>query len=329
MNRHRPIRLLTTLAVAALVGGCVDDSPRRPTAVDQYVGGVQALKRGDQAAAIRQLESAVAQNAELRMARTVLGQLYRDRGDYANAARQYQALAKLDPYTLSNHYYLGVSYQFLRQYADAIRAYVNGLSIDATDFKLNMNAGTVLLATGDTEASIKYLDKATQLDPKSAAAWSNLGVALDARGSFVLAETAYRRAISLETNSPSVVQNLANNLLLQQKVGEATYLWETIVKERPTPFNRTRLAEAYTQGGDLPAAAKLIDDVLKADPRFVPGLNAKARMQIRQYELSGFTDEKARTGGLATIRQSLALNGQQPVMSQLLKKYSQALPLSQ
>ncbi|HEX8322618.1 MAG TPA: tetratricopeptide repeat protein [Tepidisphaeraceae bacterium] len=332
MKQNRTFhRLILTGAI--LAGGCASNTAGPATgtqqSVQQYVQGVQALKRGDTNAAVNQLEAAITSNPDLRMARTVLGQIYRDRGDYTNAVRQYQALARLDPYTLSNHYYLGVSYQFLRQYADAVRAYVAGLAIDPLDFKLNMNVGTVLLATGDVDGAIKYLDKATQLDPKSAAAWSNLGVALDARGSYVFAETAYRRAIGLETNAPSVVQNLANNLLMQQKVGEATYLWETIVKQRPTPFNRTRLAEAYTQGGDLKAAEEIVNGVLQADSRFVPGLNAKARMLIRQYELSGFTDETARTAGVATLRQSLGLNGQQPQITQLLRKYSQALPLSQ
>lgn len=330
MIAPRRTRRSLTLLCASLLAGCETASPPpQQTAVQDYVSGMHALKAGDQADAVVRLEAAIKKNPDLRMAHTVLGQIYRDRGDYANAARQYEALARLDPYTITNHYYLGVSYQFLRRYADAIRAYVNGLAIDPNDFKLNMNAGTVLLSTGDIDGAIKYLDKATQLNPKSAAAWSNMGVALDARGSYVLAETAYRKAIELETNSPSVVQNLANNLLLQQKTGEAIYLWETIVKQRPTSFNRTRLAEAYTQNGDLKPAGDIISDVLKTEPRFVPAINAKAKMLVRQYELSGFTDEKARTAAVATARQSLALNSEQPVMSQLVKKYSQALPLSQ
>ena len=322
-NLSRPL----FCATAIVLGGCSLESDNRPTPVQTYVGGMQQLKSGDQTGAIATLEKAVAEKPDLRMARLTLGKLYRDRGDYVNAAKQYEALARLDPYTTTNHYYLGVSYQFLRQYADAIRAYINGLAVDPNDFKTNMNLGTVLLATGDVDNSIKYLDKATQLDPKSANAWSNLGVALDARGSYVLAETAYRRAIGLETNAPGVVANLANNLLTQQKVGEATYLWEQVVKTKPTTFNRTKLADAYTQGGDLQQAEAIVNDVLKTDPRYVPAMNAKARLLIRRYELSGFTDEASRTAGIGVIRQSLALNSTQPTMTQLLNKYAQALPL--
>ncbi|MGC4033423.1 MAG: tetratricopeptide repeat protein [Tepidisphaeraceae bacterium] len=326
----RPARTAAALTIAALIGGCATGSASsgRPAAIDQYIGGMTALKNGDQPLAISRLEMAVAQNPDLRMARTVLGRLYRDRGEYDAAARQYEALARLDPYTVENHYYLGVSYQFLKRYTDSIRAYLKGLEIDPTDFKSNMNVGTVLLATGETEQAIKYLDKATQLDAKSSAAWSNLGVALDARGSYVLAETAYRKALQLETNSLAVIQNLANNLLLQQKVGEATYLWEQVVKQKPTPFNRTRLADAYTQGGDFSAAETVINETLKSDPRFVPGLNARARLLVRKYEISGFTDETARKAAVAAAKQSLALNSEQPSIADIVKKYQTALPLT-
>jgi superkiller protein 3 len=323
-----PLVLAGPTIGSLFIGGCISDAPPPgPTPVQQYVAGVQQLKKGDQSGAIVTLESAISKKPDLRMAHTVLGQIYRDKGDYANAARQYEALSHLDPYTTTNHYYLGVSYQFLRQYAQAVRAYLAGLEIDPTDFKTNMNLGTVLLATGDTDAAIKYLDKATQLDPKSAVAWTNLGVALDARGSYVLAETAYRRAISLEKDAPGVVANLANNLLMQQKVGEATYLWEQTVKSKPTLFNRTKLADAYTAGGEMQAAETIINDILRNDPRFVPAINAKARLHFRKYELSGFVDDAARKAGLAAARQSLALNGQQPQVTELINKYTQALPL--
>lgn len=314
------------MPLLALIAGCATQTAG-PKAVDQYVEGVQALKRGDQTAAIGKLETAVEKNPDLRMARTVLGQIYRDRGEYDNAARQYEALSRLDPYTVSNRYYLGVSYQLLRRYNDAVQAYLAGLAVDPNDFKCNMNVGTVLLATGDVDNAIKYLDKATQLDAKSAAAWTNLGVALDARGSAVLAETAYRRAISLESNTPSAMANLANNLLTQQKTGEATYLWEEVIKTKPSPFNRTRLAEAYLQGGELASAEPIVNDVLKADPRFVPAINARAKLLIKRYEQSGFTDDKARTAAVETINRSLSLNGDQPAIKKLKDQYATALPL--
>jgi superkiller protein 3 len=329
MNQHPKICLLVGLAVVSLlVGGCAEDTtaarPATGNGVNQYVQGYQAYKRGETEVARRNLESAVLNNPDLRMARTILGEIYRSKNDYGAAARQYEVLTRIDPYTLSNHYFLGVSYQFLNRYRDSVAAYLKGLKLEPTDFKSNMNLGIVYLYLNETDTAIQYLDKATQIDPKSATAWSNLGVALDARGSLVLAETAYRKAIEQDTNSLPVLQNLANNLLAQKKVGEAVYLWEQIVGRNKTSFTQTKLAESYTAAGEFQSAAKQLDDVLSRDPRYVPAVNAKANMLIRQYELSGFTDDKLRVQAVDQLQRSLALNGNQTKVAELIKKWSKS-----
>ena len=310
-----------------LLDGCASE-PTVPRAVDDYVAGATAYKRGQVDTAVKDLESAVAKNPDLRMARTLLGQIYRERNDYKDAVRQYEVLARLDPYTQQNQYFLGVCYQLLKDYAGAIRAYLASLKLNPLDYQTNMNLGTVMLATGDVDNAIKYLDKATQINPKSAIAWSNLGVAFDARGSAVFAETAYRKAVALESDAPAVLQNLANNLLLQQKSVEATYLWQQVVQHSPNDLTKTKLGEAYTLGGEVDKARAVLDGVLSVDAQYVPALTAKGNLLIRQYELSGYSDDKSRAAGVALLRRSLALNGQQQRAAEQLKKYATALPLN-
>jgi len=317
---------------ALIAGGCASNEPTypgKPVAVDTYVSGYEAMKAGDTATAQKQLEAAVAKNPNLIMARIALGDLYRKQNDFTDAAAQYEVLVQKDYYTLNNHYYLGTSYQLLTRYKDAARAYLVGLKLQPSDFKSNMNLGTVYLALGDDDQAVNYLDKATQIDPNSAAAWSNLGVALDAKDSFVLAETAYRKAIELDSNSQVVLQNLANNLLLQKKTGEAIYLWEQIVAKNKTPLTQTKLAAAYVAGSDFSRADEQVDSVLKTDPRYVPAINVKARCRIKQYELSGFADDHFRAEAVALLKQSLAMNSSQPSVAKDLKKYEKALPLGQ
>ncbi|MGN6625944.1 MAG: tetratricopeptide repeat protein [Tepidisphaeraceae bacterium] len=313
----------------SLVGGCASSGTgtTNTTATQDYVNGYRSYKAGDQDAAIRSLQSAVAKNPNLTMARSLLGDLYRQRNDYASAAQQYEALTRLDPYTQSNQYYLGLSYQFLARYVDAARAYLSGLKLSPKDFRSNENLGTVYLAVGDIDNAVTYLDRATQIEPKNANAWSNLGVALDARQSYVLAESAYRKAIELDTHSLPIMQNLANNLLLQEKVGEAIYLWEQIVQRSKTSFTQTKLAEAYTRGSEFKKANTVLDRVLLEDPRYVPAINAKADLMIREYELSGFVDDKSRQDGVRWMKLSLSLNGSQPRVREQLNKYQTALPL--
>ena len=333
--KHQPSRGLTlasltaTLCIVGCGGTPSTKSADAPRAVDQYVTGYQAYKRGETDYARQTLEAAVINNPDLRMARVVLGEIYREQNNYSAAAQQYEVLTRIDPYTLSNHYYLGVSYQFLSRFKESAIAYLKGLELDPEDFKSNMNLGTVYLALGEVDEAVRYLDKATQLSPDSASAWSNLGVALDARNSLVLAETAYRKAMERNPDSQTIMQNLANNLLAQKKIGEAKILWEQIVAKSKTNFTLTKLGEAYTAAGEFDQAGKTLDSVLTRDPRYVPAINAKASSMIRQYELSGFADDKYRVAAVDLLQRSLALNGGQTRVADELKKWSNKTGLGQ
>ena len=340
MNQHPHRGRFASLSGVAvlfgvLVGGCASSSSpgikaAEPSkALDQYVSGYQAYKKGQTDLARQNFEAAVLNNPDLRMARVVLGEIYRNQNDYNLAARQYEVLVRLDPYTLNNHYYLGVSYQFLTRYKESAVAYLKGLKLSPNDFKSNMNLGTVYLSVGETEEAVRYLDKATQLDPNSSVAWSNLGVALDAKNSLVLAETAYRKALERNPDSQAIMQNLANNLVAQKKVGESKMLWEQIVSKNKTSFSQTKLAETYTAALEFPQAMKLLDEVIGRDPRYVPAINAKATSLIHQYELSGFTDDKLRIAAVDLLQRSLAINGNQPRVTDELKKWAKSSAIRQ
>jgi Tfp pilus assembly protein PilF len=327
MNQHlNRGSLAICLCAFLLTGGCATEQPGAASsaapgkAINQYITGYQAYKRGQTETARQNLEAAVINNPNLRMARVMLGEIYRSGNDYNSAARQYEVLARIDPYTLNNHYYLGVSYQLLNRYKEATVAYLKGLKLNPQDFRSNMNLGTVYLALGNVDEAVRYLDKATQIDPQSATAWSNLGVALEARGSLVLAETSHRKALERNPDSIVILQNLANNLLAQRRTGEAIYFWEQVATRNPTPFTQTRLAEAYIIAADFSRAAQQLDSVLAREPRYLPAINAKAAWNIRQYELSGFIDERFRLAAIELMRRSLAMNGKQAQIESQLKK---------
>ena len=316
------VAVVTSLTVLT---GCQSDNSsgvEKPKAVEKYVSGYQAYKKGNTDDAIRELEAAVARNPELRMARITLGEIYRTRNDYNSASKQYESLVNLDPYTLNNHYYLGVSYQFLTRYDDSAVAYLRGLKLSPEDFRSNMNLGAVYLGIGDVDSAVNYLDKATQIDPKSAVAWSNLGVALDAKGSMVLAETAYRKAIELDPSSLTVLQNLGSNLLAQSKNTEALTLWLQIVEKAKTSYSHTRLGEAYGLSKQYDKAAEQFAEALKLDPNSTDTLNVSAAALIKQYEDDGRVKDNLRNQALDQWKKSLQIKPTQPKIKELLEKWS-------
>lgn len=330
MKRPAAKTIVTALAAAALAGcthKTVTDAgspaaPGRPAAVDLYVRGAQAYQAGKNDDAVRSLEAAVKQNPDLLMARAMLGDIYRQRSEYEAAAKQYEVLSERDPYTLSNHYNLGVSYQFLDRFRESAVAYLKGLRLDPNDFKSNMNLGAVYLALGQIDDAVNYLDKATQLDSTSAVAWSNLGVALDARRSLVLAETSYRKSLELDSTSLPTMKNLGSNLITQKKAIEATVIWRQVIPREKNAFTLKRLGDAFTLAKDYSKAHENYDEALKLDPRSIAALNDKANAYILEYDEGLELDPSKRDQAVALWKRSLALNGSQTRVQELVTKWS-------
>lgn len=293
----------------------------RQLAIELYVRAVQAQRAGDTDAAAELLEKAVATDGELRMARVMLGDIYKERGNYLAASRNYEAATRLDPYTPTNHYNLGVTYQLLNRLQEAAGSYLRALALDPKDARSCMNLGTVYLAMGRFDESVAYLEKATQLDPQSSQAWSNLGVAMDARGSPVLAEAAYRKAIEVQGVSLVTLQNLAANLVSQKKGAEAVAVMDEVIKLSDTVQTRTRRAEALTLAKRFDEAIRAFDEVLVRDPRYLPAINGKANCLISMYVAGLELDDKQRQAAIGLWKDSLKLNGNQPKVREQLQRW--------
>jgi tetratricopeptide (TPR) repeat protein len=156
---NQTVRLTLSIGIVALIAGVAGiacapratQDPTRPAAVDLYVRAMEAYNQGDRAAAIAGLIDATQANPELRMAHSMLGDLYREQGAYARAAPHYEAMTQLDPYHLDNHYRLGVTYHLLARLQDAAAAYLRALQLNPQDMRSNMNLGLVYLSLGQLD----------------------------------------------------------------------------------------------------------------------------------------------------------------------------------
>lgn len=337
----RPLRQVLACGVGAavvatvllFVAGCANDArpaggggagaraSERPFGVDYYVQALDAYDRGHSDRAIVLLLEALRQNPDLRMARSLLGDLYRARGDYRQALPNFERLAELDAYTADNHYRLALMYQLLNRLRDAAASYLRALELDPDDWRANMNLGLVYLALGQLDDAVTYLERASVLNPESAEIWANLGVALDARGSVVLAEAAYKKSLELDGSQPTTLLNLGSNLVAQGKGQDALSVMERAVQRINTPPARKRYADALALNNQFDAAAREYDAAMKADPSYWPAYTEKGFLMINLYRRGLELDEQQKRQAIELWRQSLAINGNQPRVKQAMARW--------
>jgi len=308
------------ITFTTLLAGCATGPRARPKAVDTYVAGARAYQAGDKDKALATLVSAIDQNPDLVMARSITGDIYRSRGDYKDAAAQYEALTRLDPYTPANHYYLGLCYQFLNRFADAAASYLRALQLNPKDARSSTSLGSVYLMLGQIDDALRYLQRATEQDPNNADAWANYAAALDARQDYPKAETAYRKSLELNSDQPATLINFGTNLILQGRPQEAVNILQQAVQKSDTPLAHQRLGDAYAANKKYDDAIKQYEAALKLDPNYYPAMNEQARVLIAQYRAELELDDAKRKRALDLWKKSLALKPDQPKIKQWMQE---------
>lgn len=304
------------LSSAMVIVGCTQDTaapaPSAHQAVETYARGVSAYKSGNRDDAIRSLQQAIQQNPQVIMPRVMLGGLQKDAGNYQAAAEQYQTLTQLDPYCVDHHLNLGISYQMIQRLRDAEKSYLAALRLDPKNFGANMYLGLVYVALGEPEKAVHYTDVAARLDPKSAQAYSSLAAALDARGDYPLAESAYRKSLELAPYEAGTLLNYASNLLAQRKPQPAIAVLTQAQKLQDTPYTHKRIGDALAMDNKLPEAIAEYENAIQKNPKYYAAMNECAQVLIQQYRAGMELDVPKRDRALALWQKSLEISPNQP-----------------
>jgi Flp pilus assembly protein TadD len=321
---------LAATAAAFAASGCAQQQktgpnaplPPAPAAVDKYVEGVKAYRAGDKDQAVSSLEYATTVNPKLITARSLLGDLYKERGDYSKAADQYKAVTDLDPYTAKNYYKLGVAYHLLQKLPDAVSSYLAAIKLDPKDWESRMNVGLVYLAMGKKDQAVSSISEATMINPGAGVAFGNLAIALDAQGRYAEAETAYKRALELDPNDTASLGNLGKNLMRQGRTDQALVVLKSLADKTESASARKLYADALVMAKKNDEAIALYDNILKDDGKYYPALNGKGAALISKFEQGLRLDGRQKAAAVAAWKESLALNPQQPKVQEMVKQWS-------
>ena len=321
-----PILVLAALFAAAMnLVGCqnADPAARRQAAINTYAHAVVLYQNGDSDQAIAALQDSVKQHHDLIMPHAMLGDLYQARQDYTDALAEFQEVVRLDPYGYENHYKLGLVYQILKRLPDAIASYFAALHLNADDFNTNMNLGAAFLAMGKSETALPYTQRATELNAKSAPAFANLGVVCDSLKMWKDAETAYRKALELDSNQMQTAFCLAENLMHQGHYADARGVMGQIVLREDSAVARKRFGDAMFMSQQYDDARLQYENALKLDPKYYPAMNQEGWLLITQYIQGLGLDDARRQAAIQLWKRSLQIEPDQSRIIELVHKYEQ------
>jgi TolB-like protein len=112
-------------------------------------------------------------------------------------------------------------YSFWWDWGGALADYQKALALDPSDSTLQRRYGILLGSVGRTSEGIAAIKRATELDPLSSPAWSNLGLHLIAGRQFPAAHEALRRALEIQPGHTYALNDLATLQLLEGDAAQA------------------------------------------------------------------------------------------------------------
>jgi putative PEP-CTERM system TPR-repeat lipoprotein len=252
-------------------------------------------------------------NAE---AQVKAGRLLVNGGYFQEAKARARAVLKRDPSNVDALLILGNALAGLKSFDDAVGVAGRAVQVDPERAGVYSTLGVFQLAHGETDLAEKAFAKAVELSPSSVDALLNLGTFYRAVRRLPDAEQAFKRAYKLEPAWVRVNQSLALLYLDWQRTAQAEPYLKAIGELSKDPKLQFALADYYTGlgrpadavktlsdlaldkanyadaqtrialirfvGGDHPAAHRIVDEVLRREPRNAGALTVKARLLLAE-----------------------------------------------
>jgi len=314
------LRIPVLFAFVAFATACV--AMQQQSSVDLYLKGQLESESGRLDAAIASLSSAIDKNPSLGLAYIARGDVYKKKGDYENAATDFKTATVLEPYNFNANYQLGLMSQYLKRFAEAVVAYQKAVEIRPLDPQANMNLAMVYTEMGQPLRGLPYAQRAVQGNTESATNNANLGILYAQMGYSQNAIDSLKRAIELNDRQPEVYVNLGQEYIKNNKFDLARNTLRTAREIAPSPVVSERLGLACYKLKDYNGAREAFLDALRQDPDYTPALNGMGVTAMTQSIASTPPDLEAAREALGYWDRSLKVNPDQPVIQQLVNKYT-------
>jgi spermidine synthase len=184
----------------------VTDGPRDPLL--SYNLGAALLAAENPAAAIVQLEAALAADPDLHGAQLALADAWIRAGRIGEAERLLKELSNRAPWIAEAWDMLGLVEAARGDWAGARELHAHALQLDPYRSEAHFNIGLALHQEGRLEAAARAFQAVLAIDPEDAGALDNLGLVHASGGLYEQAADFHRRALLAEPHFPEAAYNL-------------------------------------------------------------------------------------------------------------------------
>lgn len=254
----------------------------------------EAKSKGVSADILRNLNKLLAANAEQPQGippKNTINELLNlyNRGEFANVVGLVEALAEHYPKSLFVWNILGAAAAQSGQLDKSICAFEKVIAINPDSAEAHYNIGIANQTKGKLDDAIASYKKALSLKPDHAEACNNLGLAFKDRGDLSEAIASYEKALSLKSDYAEAQYNLGVAFQNRGQLSKAITSYEKLLSLRPDYAGAyNKLANTYQDQGKLDKAILCYEKALSLQPDYESARAQKLHQQARICDWSIF-----------------------------------------
>jgi len=187
----------------------------------------------------------------------------------------------------------------------ALASFTQEIQTNPEAWQGHYHAGLAYLDLSDAQHAVRELELAAGKAPARAEIRLALGIAQEALGKNAQAEMSYRAAYAMDPKSPETTRRLAALLGKEQQKGAAITYWREAVALAPYDFDlKLSLATALMDDGQNEAAAAILNEMVKQNPKSGLALLNLGAVLYREQEYSGSADAYRRASQLDAVSEA-------------------------
>ena len=295
---------------------------QRMQAVSLYVDAMMLNDLNEREKAIEKLNMAVNLDPEFALAFSMKGDLLQEMEEFEDSADAYEKATELDPWSFKDFYNLGKVCQVIKQFARAVAAYVAACNLDAEHYPAHIGAAQCFYELKEFDTSMTYANKAKELGPDRADPEKLIGDLFEEQKDHTQAINAYRRALELEGNQPTIMVSLARAYLRSGRYSAANELLTDAIKMEPDNgmahqylgFTLLKLKNTQSAIASYEQAVKIDDNDWMAHK----GLGVAYML----LSMKNRNDETLQARAIEQWNISLQIKDDQPKLRKLLEHYT-------